>query len=171
MSSDTSVISTKNRNLKEKFWISLIIVSLSTFLLIYSFMDLVEYNPNIHGYFIFTIMSTTLISIVIFMVTCIVAIIIVLFDKKFGMRDLYIVTYEYISKAFLNTSVFTFLMVFKNIEINSFTCRLISNILNMIFIFQYYKSMTKIVKINRIPALIVVLSIVIFNIFIEFYFK
>lgn len=171
MSLDTLVISLKNRTLKEKFWISLVIVSLSAFLLVYSFMELLDYNPNIHGYFIFTIMATMLICIIIFMVTCIVAIIIVLFDKKFRMRDLYIVTYEYMGKTLLNTSVFTFLMVFKGIEINSFTCRLITNILNGIFIFQYYKSMTKIVKINKLPALIVIMSIVIFNVFIGFYFK
>lgn len=160
----------KNKTLKGMIYTSIVSTMVSAFLLNYSFMMLLECNLKIYTYIALAFMSTMLISIIVFVLTCIISIVVILFDNKFSMKHLYAITYKYISKTLLVTAFFTFLMIVLNIEINIFSLRLIANILNMIFIFQYYKGITFIANVNKLAAKSIVVLIILFNMFIEIYF-
>lgn len=167
----TSIVDKSKLNMpKISIFVSLLNVIIASLLISYSFLSLLDANFKIGGYAFVAGMSVMLISIIVFVITCIISIIVILFDNRFSMKFLYIFTHEYIGRTLLVTGVFVYLNIVLDLNISKLVANLIANSINIILLFKYYKKITLVASINKIAARLIVVLIMIFNIFMAVYF-
>lgn len=134
-----------------------------------SFLALIDGKYNLKTYFaIYTfssIVSLMFLSIMFFILTNLISVFIMFFNKKFSIKRLYSSVYEYYGEGALVTSISMFLLFYLDIKVNTIVLQIIVFIVGLVLLFQYYKRLISFAGVDKIPAKIITIVKLVINIF------
>lgn len=135
------------------------LVLLSVLLLTFTIFDITETSFTTKGYifvyFFTSIITIMAVSMLLFVITCISSLIIMAVNKKFSMRNLYCVLYEYYSKVIMLNAITAFIVFFWELKVNKIII-LIYAVCSILFFIQLYNNMIKYAYVYKLSAKILV---------------
>lgn len=128
-------------------------IFLAAFLLTLVISGISEYEFTVSQYAIVysisVLTSMMMVTMLLFIITCIEALIIMLIDKKFNMRNLLFVNYNFFGKNILLSALLVLIILNVDHSMIKTVSILIAYLIAVLFIGCYYFDITKVAFVNK----------------------
>lgn len=143
----------KAKTAKRVFLEGVLAIFLAALLLTFVISSISEYDFDISQYAIVYLISVltsmTMVTMLLFIITCIESLVIMMIDKKFNMRNLLFVNYNFFGKNILLSSLLVLVIInFDNATVKM-TAIIVTYVIAVLLMAGYYFNIVRVASVNK----------------------